>query len=332
MEIEDNYESVLTQTNGEQKVIIKTINKMIYQGRECVIESFIDITELKHQEEEYEQHLTELEELRETMEESLFERNLLVDDLAASEEKLSKLNATKDKFFSIISHDLRGPLGSLKSILDMMASDYDSFTKEESIKFLSLMKDSSANLFALLENLLIWSRSQRGLIEIHPDNVNLYNLANGIISVLKLSADAKSIELESHIKPDTFVYADFNQLTTIIRNLFSNSIKFCNNGDKIIVGFKPTIGNKFSSENSLIYVKDNGIGMDKKIQNKLFRIDTSVTNIGTAGEKGTGLGLILCKEFVEKHGGKIWVKSIEGKGSTFYFTLPIAKNNVNLDF
>jgi PAS domain S-box-containing protein len=318
----ENCECLLTLSDGEQKTVIKTIYKMIYKGKECFVESFIDITELKLQEEEQQQRFTELQLLQETMEEILYERNILIDDLAETEEKLTKLNATKDKFFSIISHDLRGPMGTLKSILDMMATDYDSFTKEESLNCLTLMKDSSANLFALLENLLLWSRSQRGLIEIQPVNVNLYNLVEGIISLLKLLTNAKSIKLESHIKPETYVYADLNQLTTLIRNLISNSIKFCQIGGKIIIGFKFTHSNKITIGNSVIFVKDNGIGMDEIIREKLFRIDASITSVGTAGEKGTGLGLILCKDFVDKHGGRIWVKSIVGKGSTFFFSLP----------
>jgi signal transduction histidine kinase len=231
--------------------------------------------------------------------------------------ELTDLNATKDKFFSIISHDLRGPIGALKNLLDMMASDYDSFTKEEAVEFLTLMKDSTVNLFALLENLLIWSRSQRGLDEIHLENVDLFNIVKGIISVLKLGAEGKSIELISTIEPETFVFADANQITTIIRNLISNAIKFTQNGGKIEVGIV-----KSSDDYSIIYIKDNGVGMDEKIRDKLFRIDASITSVGTAGEKGTGLGLILCKEFVEKHGGKIWVESEEDKGSTFYFSLP----------
>ena len=242
--------------------------------------------------------------------------------LKKRESELVNLNATKDKFFSIISHDLRGPIGNLRNILDMMTSDFDSFSDEEAIHFLTMMKDSTVNLFDMLENLFIWSRSQRGLDEIHQENINLYDIVSGIISVLKLGVESKSIELVSKIMPETIVFADSNELTTIIRNLISNAIKFTRIGGKIEIGIQPSEGLKPSDDYVVIYIRDTGIGMDDNTLAKLFRIDTYVKSVGTLGEKGTGLGLILCKEFVEKHGGKIWVESKIGKGSTFYFSLP----------
>ena len=242
-----------------------------------------------------------------------------IQTLKNRENELVDLNATKDKFFSIISHDLRGPLGSLKTLLDLMINNFDSFSPEETVEYLSLISDSAKNIFSLLENLLIWSRAQRGLIELIPSINDVHLVSSYAIDVLKLQADAKKISLINNIKPKTLAFFDSNLLTTVIRNLTSNSIKFTPENGSITL----SSSEKIDSPNFIIIsVTDTGVGMIADILNKLFRIDVTVTNAGTSGEKGTGLGLILCKEFVEKMGGKIWVESEKGKGSIFSFTLP----------
>ena len=233
------------------------------------------------------------------------------------ESELVNLNATKDKFFSIIAHDLRGPLGSLKTLLDMMIDDFESFTHVETVDYLRLISDSAKNIYSLLENLLIWSRAQRGLIELKSEMNDLSFLAGDAVNVLRLQADAKSIKLINNIPEGSFAYIDVNLITTVIRNLTSNAIKFTRENGSITISSKDD-----DPEFIAVSVTDTGVGMTDEVKDKLFRIDVNVTNIGTSGEKGTGLGLILCKEFVEKMGGRIWVDSKSGEGSTFSFTLP----------
>ncbi len=239
--------------------------------------------------------------------------------LRHSENKLKELNATKDRFFSIIAHDLKNPIGSYREIISMLYDKYSSFSDEERLEFLGAVKESSKQMYELLDNLLEWSRSQRGLIQFNPVETNLYMLAENCESFLQLSALKKNIELLNKIPTDTISIVDPNLINIILRNLVSNAIKFSKEGGKIIVG----LNEAYNDKGLCVYIKDSGLGMSPVNINKLFQIDKNVSTRGTAGEKGTGLGLILCKEFVEKHGGKIWVESEEGVGSTFSFTLPL---------
>ncbi len=233
---------------------------------------------------------------------------------------LQDLNATKDKFFSIISHDLRGPLNSLTSFSGLLINHTDSLSKEE-IKMLAQDLDKSLkNLFALLENLLEWSRSQTGQIEFRSDKFDLATLLEENKELLKAQANNKKITIENTCHQEQPIYAHRNSVNTVVRNLISNAIKFTPEGGTITLGIKP------QQDHVVVSIADNGVGMSKDIVAKLFRIDTKHTTKGTANEKGTGLGLILCKEFIEKNGGRIWVESEEGKGSVFLFTLPVSKN------
>jgi PAS domain S-box-containing protein len=248
-------------------------------------------------------------------------RKMADEALKDSEKRYIELNATKDKFFSIIAHDLRNPFGTFKQTLDLLSDEYYEFDEKERIEFITLMKNSSKHLLELLENLLTWSRSQRGNIEYQPINFEIKTIINNSISLFNQNAIAKKIELLSEVSPGIVCYADINMLTTVVRNLISNAIKFTGNGGKIVIST-----DDFSDEqNIIIKVADNGVGIPPEIQQKLFRIDTHVTSLGTNEEKGTGLGLILCKEFVERYGGRIWVDSEPGKGSTFYFTVSKGK-------
>lgn len=248
------------------------------------------------------------------------ERSLAVRKLKESETELKKSNALKDKFFSIIAHDLKSPISSFHLLTNSLHVDYESFTDDEKKEYVGLMKDSSKNLISLIENLLQWSRSQRGEIQFDPIEANLYYICENVKSTLLLSAGTKGIEIKNNLDNNIEVTADVNMLTTIIRNLVSNSIKFTNQGGSISVEAHE-VENK---DNSFIQIciSDTGVGMDKELLKILFKLTSSVSLPGTNNEKGTGLGLILCKEFVEKHGGTIWAESKEGKGSQFYFTLP----------
>ncbi|MFC2130376.1 sensor histidine kinase [Bacteroidota bacterium] len=209
---------------------------------------------------------------------------------------LKTLSITKDKFFSIISHDLRGPMGSLMKLSELLNDEYDTIDNEDREIFMKEIKDSSKNLFDMLENLLTWSRTQKGAIEYNPEEIKLIKIIHHIFKYLKILAASKNIELISDIGEDVIVFADENMLKTILRNLISNSIKFTPEQGKIHVSLKQ------DKDSNILTVSDTGLGMDEETRNKLFRIDVHQTSEGTAGEKGTGLGLILCKEFVESHG------------------------------
>ncbi len=234
------------------------------------------------------------------------------------EQILKELNSTKDKFFSIIAHDLRNPLYGFREMSSMLYDNYNHLDAAELKEYLELLKNSSNSIFALLENLLEWSRSQQGLIHFNPIDFNLSFIVNNCIELLNLSATKKRILILNKISDSLTITADPNLITTVIRNLLSNAIKFTPVDGEIEIGMLSVDSKSYNT----IYIKDSGIGMTQEIMDKLFKIDKSITSKGTVGETGTGLGLILCREFVEKHNGKIWVESEVGWGSTFYFTLP----------
>ncbi len=230
--------------------------------------------------------------------------------------QLQELNATKDKFFSIISHDLKGPLNSLTSFSNLLINYYDSLSREE-VQMLAKDFDKSVkNLFALLENLLEWSRSQTGNIDFTPEIFNLSGLLMENKSLLEAQAQNKKINLINQASEPLKVSAHKQSINTVIRNLISNAIKFTPEGGTIQTRAMR------SGDVIVVSVADNGVGMSPAVVEKLFRIDTKITTKGTADEKGTGLGLILCKDFVEKNGGRIWVESEPGKGTVFHFSLP----------
>jgi signal transduction histidine kinase len=231
---------------------------------------------------------------------------------------LQDLNATKDKFFSIISHDLKGPLNSLTSFSSLLINHTDSLSKDE-IRMLAKDLDKSLkNLFALLENLLEWSRSQTGNIEFKFEPFNLAALLQQNKELLLAQARNKKIAIETTHDAALVVSAHRHSVNTVVRNLISNAIKFTPENGCI------TLSMALKENEVVVSVADTGVGMPAEVLQKLFRIDTKHTTKGTADEKGTGLGLILCKDFVEKNGGRIWVESTVGKGSVFSFTLPYA--------
>ncbi len=236
--------------------------------------------------------------------------------LRKSEQELTELNATKDKFFSIMAHDLKNPIGSFLNLSEILSTMFDDFSKEEMKEYLEEMYLSSQHLFKLLENLLVWARSQTGRIQLHREKFDIKFIVDSNLSIMKLNANNKNIKLINNVKADSLVFADENMTNTIIRNLVSNALKFTEPGGSITLS---------SSEVDGFYkisIQDTGMGMDQDVIDGLFRIDSHYTTRGTSDEKGTGLGLILCKEFVNKQGGDIIVESVPGKGSTFSFTLP----------
>ena len=237
-------------------------------------------------------------------------------ELDEKNSQLNLLNADKDKFFSIIAHDLRNPIGALRELPQLIAENLDNYSKDELRRLITMQRDAARNLFELLENLLTWSRMQRGLIEFNPEPIQVSALVQRSIALLTPSAAQKAITLTQAVNPSLLGMADHKMIDAVVRNLISNAIKFTNSGGTIEVS-----GNDDGAFMT-IAVKDDGVGIGEQFLPKLFRIDEQYRRTGTANERGTGLGLILCKEFVERNGGEIRVESKIGNGSTFSFTLP----------
>lgn len=246
------------------------------------------------------------------------ELTVVAENLEETNNELTSINATKDKFFSIIAHDLRSPFNSFLGFTEIMAEELSSLTMDEIQNIAESMRDSASNLFRLLENLLQWARIQQGLFSYKLKMVELLPIVDESIRLMMESAKNKEIETTNDIPNDLVVYADSNVLQMVIRNLLSNAVKFTKKGGKISLSAKTNDNNYVE-----ISIKDTGIGMSNVLVDNLFRIDVSTNRAGTEGEPSTGLGLILCKDFIENQGGKFWVESKEGLGSVFYFSLPL---------
>ncbi|MEO9211009.1 MAG: PAS domain-containing sensor histidine kinase [Ginsengibacter sp.] len=237
--------------------------------------------------------------------------------LKERESQLRELVSTKNKLFSIIAHDLRSPFTAILGFSELLIQNSNDSDANESRMYLEYINSSAQNTLVLLDNLLNWAQTQTGTINYDPEKINLASIVNETLLISRSTAKIKNIFLD-YIQTDTIeVYADINMLKTILRNLISNAIKYTHTNGKI------TISAVQNQNNIEITVSDDGVGMSEETQNKLFKIDTTTSTIGTADERGSGLGLILCKEFVGKFGGKIWVKSELGKGSAFTFSLPV---------
>lgn len=235
--------------------------------------------------------------------------------LEETNEELSTLNFTKDRFFSILAHDLRNPFNTVSGFSELLLLNLERYTPEKIRHYIEVIHKTSQNTYLLFNNLLDWSRSQSGRIQFNPVNINLHEILEDILVLLSSQASQKNIEISCHVGPDITVLADENMLKTVMRNLISNAIKFTHSGGGV------TIKASQKDEMVIIEVIDTGIGISPEKIDILFRIDVNFHEQGTNNENGTGLGLMLCKEFIEKNGGKIWVESLVGKGSTFAFTL-----------
>lgn len=231
-------------------------------------------------------------------------------------EKLRELNSMKDTLFRIIAHDLRIPFNVIFGYLGLLKDNFDYLRDDEKLSYIKNMEKAAKQNLHLLENLLLWTRSQTGRLEIDIKQLDLHELIVENFSMLSSLAVSKNISLETNLTDEFIVRADENMLNTILRNLIQNSIKFTNTGGKVYVS--AVTDNKFAK----VTVEDNGIGMDQETLEKLFQLDINKSRTGTAGESGTGFGLILCKELIEKLGGSISVESQINKGSKFIFTLP----------
>jgi PAS domain S-box-containing protein len=236
--------------------------------------------------------------------------------LFESEARLSELNATKDKFFSIIAHDLKSPFNSILGFSGLLAEQTHNKDYDGVEEYANIVQESSQKAVDLLTNLIEWSRSQSGYLEFNPEYVEIGALINEVFLLSDVTARHKSILLTKEIPQHISLFIDKNMISSVLRNLISNAIKFTYPNGKIIIRAEQL------EQEVKISIIDNGVGIDNQYLNRLFRIDESYSIPGTQNEKGTGLGLILCKEFIDKHKGKIWVESEPGKGSQFHFSIP----------
>jgi PAS domain S-box-containing protein len=274
--------------NGETFPKEVILNKGIYLGKDVIIATARDITESKKQMEKLKHYASEL----------------------------NNLNTSKDKFFSIIAHDLRNPFNGLLGFSTVLLEELHELTPAEIKEYAGYIHTSAKTVYNLVDNLLQWSRIQTGRIDYQPIKIDLYEEVYKTAELFNSNAITKRIKLINNIQTNAFVFADQNMLRSILQNLISNGIKFTRFGGSV------KISSKEKDENIQIEITDTGIGIEMKDISKLFRIDSQFSNLGTSNEEGTGLGLILSKELVEKNNGQIWVKSTINKGTTFFFTLP----------
>lgn len=230
--------------------------------------------------------------------------------------KLAELNATKDRFFSIIAHDMRSPFNAIVGFSSLLAEqvreqDYDGIGE-----YAEMIEESSQRALALLVNLLEWSRSQTGRIKFAPADISVKKLLDDGVALVQDAARQKDISLGCEAPADGKLFGDEAMLATVLRNLLANAIKFTPAGGRVMATARA------DAQSWTIAVQDNGVGITPENQAKLFRLDEFLSTSGTNNEQGTGLGLILCKEFIDKHGGRLWVDSTPGQGSVFFFTIP----------
>lgn len=301
-----NYELLVKNKQGEKLVILETASLVKdSSGKVTGYRGILrDITELKKSEDLLRDYLEEVA--------------VVNAQLKQSEAELRKSNSEKDKFFSIIAHDLKSPFNSLLTLSQFLIEDIDSLSKEEVKSFATEIHTSSKSVFRLLENLLQWAQIKTGRFDLEEEDIDLYELVEKSIELLSWNAKEKGIELRNETNMGQIVNADRNMISSVIQNLISNAIKFSKSGDRI------KVSSQVFKENYLVIVSDTGAGISEDDQKKLFKIDVHHSTVGTNDEIGTGLGLILCKELVEKNGGKIWVESEKDVGTEFYFTLPKA--------
>ncbi|MBU2583947.1 MAG: PAS domain S-box protein, partial [Bacteroidetes bacterium] len=274
--------------------------------------------ERKRNEEELKKYTLELQKSNELLEVHARELKSLNEQLIQSEKQLIELNQSKDKFFSIISHDLKSPFNSLLGFSGQLQESLDDFDKEEIKEYIGYINNSSKNLYNLVLNLLHWALIQRGREKFEPKTINVKDFLNQCLSVLYGNAVKKNITIKNEVDEIHAITADEDMLNSIFQNLISNAIKFTNPGGEI------SLSSKVQNNDIEISVMDNGVGMDEKALQKIFKIESKYSTTGTANEYGTGLGLILVKELVERNQGSIWVESKVGRGTTFSFTLPVA--------
>lgn len=299
-----DYEITIKNLKGETKTLLETSYAVKDDNGKIIAYRGIlrDITQTKQNEAELKRLVNELGRLNA--------------QLKNSEEELKNSNVAKDKFFSIIAHDLRSPFSSLLSFSEFLSEDIDDLPKSDIKLFAEKINEAAKGVFDLLENLLQWSRIQSGKIQRNPSQFEISRKINQVIHLLFNNADRKNIKIGNETDSGLFVFADEDMIFSVIQNLLSNAIKFTREGG--LISFR-SVDNGDKIE---VSITDNGVGIKEEDLKKLFRIDAHHTTYGTNDEKGSGLGLILCKEMIERNGGSIEAKSKVGEGTTFVFTLP----------
>jgi PAS domain S-box-containing protein len=303
-----NMETEIKQRNEELQEQAESLEKLneLLEDRQKINE---DQSEQLLAQTEY---LQETNDLLQARQEQIEKQSA---ELTETNQQLVTLNATKDKFFSIIAHDLKNPFNNILGFCDLLVINYDIYDDERKKSYISIINESSKNIYKLLENLLQWARSQTGRLEFEPEEFLLNEIIDSNLKLVANMLEEKNLRINNHISKNVRVLADKNMINTVFRNIVSNSIKFTDNG---------AINISVKEEDSIIRVtvEDTGTGMSKEKQENLFSVGSSKSTKGTRGEAGTGLGLILCKEFVEKHGGTISVESETNKGTSISFTIP----------
>lgn len=242
--------------------------------------------------------------------------------LRESEKKLLELVDTKDRFFSIIAHDLKNPFNAIIGFTELLHHDYDRYSDKEKKVILRNIHDSAHNTFKLLENLLEWAVVQTGEAKVRPESIDIFTLVSDTVRLLKPQADIKKVQIIFDIKNGTEAWVDGEMIKTVLRNLLSNAIHYSNPGGKITITIDTV--NKHGKKYVSVIIADQGVGITKENLKRLFKVGEKFHTDGTSGEKGTGLGLILCHEFITVNQGEIWAESEEGKGSEFCFILPVS--------
>lgn len=305
---------------------LMTINSFLLENISIVSIIFTDLTIQKESQKKLESRTTQLEHKNRALKNANTELAYQIEEKGKREAELSisnkelkhliQLNADKDLFMSILAHDLRSPFNGLLGLSELLIESIHESDAESTENLANHINTSAQNAFNLLEDLLMWTRSQSGKIPYERQKLNFTDLCTTIIETIFPNPDSKNITVNFVKTDNIIVFADFDMLKTVLRNLISNAVKFTNPGGKIDVFAKQ------DKTNVTITVTDNGTGMNPETVNKLF--DGKLHSAkGTANESGTGLGLFLCKEFIKKHGGKIWADSVEDEGSSFHFTIPV---------
>lgn len=298
---QQKFEWLAKNKRGEILPTEVSLTKSNYKGQETIFATVRDLTDTKK----------------------------VVNELMLHNHELEESNLSKDKFFSIFAHDLKNPFQGLLGFIDLLYEDLDELSNEQVKEYLANVRNASYHTYALLENLLEWSRIQSGKMPFTPTVFDIHEEISAVITVLDNNATQKDIKLINEVEPNIMVEADRNMIHSVIQNLVTNSIKFSNsNGRVVIRGRVPQDYTKAKSSVESgdrlwleISVSDNGIGIPEEILPKLFKLNGQYSSAGTANEPGTGLGLVLCHEMVEKNGGRIWAESIPGQGTTFIFTI-----------
>ena len=318
-ELKQKHIIILSLTGGVMLMIMLVV--YIYRSNRLQRKTNLKLTQQKFEIEEKNEELVLLNEAILAQKEEI---SAISHEVELQNRKLQELNAAKDKFFGIIAHDLKNPFNAILGFSNLLVASAHDYSQDEVLKFADIMHTSANNAYKLLENLLEWSRSQTGIIEYRPNKLWVSDLMVEVDDLCRNMAKEKSIAIQHEIPADLMVFADQNMISAILRNLITNAIKFTHKGGKI------SITAQVHELNTVIAVIDTGIGMDEATRNRLFKINEKILITGTEKETGTGLGLLLCKEFVEKHGGEIWVESELGRGSEFKFSIPSQQASIDL--